>query len=290
MMATKYNITTHHTGKKLNLFKGHTDRILSLFILENAKTNSGETVKSPLLFSAGADKTIRVWELVSGKHMKMFEGHDQLINSVVAGSFSDMSSLFPIVNTSSMEKKGGEEEGGHREEGVPLTLTETIDNVNVSGKGNKSKKQELAVTIVSASSDHSIRIWDLHTGYLLFELVGHTACVYDTVIIKVPKYYAAIVKDSEEGVGSAALTPGSNIILSCSDDSTIKLWSLATGTLIKTIRWHGVSVRGIDAGALVDTSQHTPVVIVSCGWDKSIQFHDFQHAIEATEKSCCVLS
>jgi WD40 repeat protein len=132
-----------------------------------------------------------------------------------------------------------------------------------------------------------LRIWDLHTGYLLFELLGHTACVYDTVIIRVTQYYANLIYGSSEN--SSSLVPDSNVILSCSDDSTIKLWSLSTGTLIKTLRWHGVSVRGIDAGPLADEGL-SPVMVASCGWDKSIQFHDFHDAIAASEKGCCTIS
>lgn len=138
------------TGKKINNFKGHTDKILSVFIMNPL----GEV---PLVLSAGSDKKIRVWELQTGAHIRMLEGHEDEINSVVAGSFSGISSLIPI-------RLAGEN---------------SRDHVLIPGL-DPSK----STVIVSGSKDLTVRVWDFRSGHLLFELLGHTACVYEVALIK----------------------------------------------------------------------------------------------------------
>ena len=89
------------------------------------------------------------------------------------------------------------------------------------------------------------------------------------------------------------LAPGSDVILSCSDDSTIKVWNLAAGSLAKTLRWHKLSVRCIDAKALssgAKSSSKVPIVICSCGLDKTIQIHNFSDVLINKVESCCNIS
>lgn len=239
------------TGKKMSNFKGHTDKILSVYIMNPLSDN-------PLVLSGGADKKIRVWELLTGAHIRMLEGHDDEINSVVAGSFSGISSLIPISN-----------------------INEDENHAAVAGlDANKS------TVIVSASKDLTVRVWDFKSGHLLFELLGHSACVYEVALMR--------AKESPLSKGKNVIPPGTPIIVSCSEDATVKLWNLVTGKLIKSLKWHSVSVRGIDVASVLAQSSSDPnsgiSLIASCGWDKTIQFHELGEALYAQKDGFCSIS
>ena len=237
------------TGKKINNFKGHSDKILSVFIMNPLSEN-------PLVLSAGADKKIRVWELLTGAHIRMLEGHEDEINSVVAGSFSGISSLVPISHLNDNDK--------------------TLADVS----GLDSSK---STVIVSASKDLTVRVWDFRSGHLLFELLGHTACVYEVSIMR--------ARDTPLAKGNNIIPPGTPIIVSCSEDATIKLWNLVSGKLVKSLKYHSVSVRGIDCATVLQTSEPGSGVslIASCGWDKTIQFHELGEALYAKNESSCTV-
>ena len=52
---------------------GHTDSVFSLAITPNGE----------YIVSGGGDKTIKLWDLSSGKCLRTFEGHSGCVNSVV---------------------------------------------------------------------------------------------------------------------------------------------------------------------------------------------------------------
>lgn len=88
------------TGKRLLHFKAHTAKILSVFIVNPISD-------TPFMISAGCDKKIHVWELLSGKHVRLLEGHEDEVTSVYAGSFPGVTSLNPISNPGDVRNKYG---------------------------------------------------------------------------------------------------------------------------------------------------------------------------------------
>jgi WD40 repeat protein len=258
------------TGKRLMTFKGHVDKVLSVFILNPVSD-------LPLILSAGCDKKIRVWELLSGKHVKMLEGHDEEITTITGGSYTGVASLIPISNTPDVDD--------------PDNSTKSLSNF-------------VSVIIVSGSRDLSIRVWDFKTGYLLFELLGHSACVYQVVLTRSMGKFSHI-EDGSIIPEFALVPPNSPLIVSCGDDSTVKVWNLENGKLVKSFKWHHVSVRGVDASNLFSSSDDTSsdgssvtttynpgiVMIASCGWDKMIHFHNLDELLSANDTlcdSCCI--
>jgi WD40 repeat protein len=75
---------------------------------------------------------------------------------------------------------------------------------------------------VSASHDHTLKVWDLATGQEVHTLQGHT--------------------DEVHGV---AVTPDGRIVVSTSYDRTLKVWDLATGHAVHTLRGHTAGVQGV---------------------------------------------
>ena len=70
--------------------------------------------------------------------------------------------------------------------------------------------------VVTASSDHSARIWDTKAGAVMATLGGHT-----------------------EGVRSASFSPDGTRVVTAARDGSAKIWDAGSGALIKTLSGHG---------------------------------------------------
>ncbi len=99
-------------------------------------------------------------------------------------------------------------------------------------------------TLVSASADKTIKIWNLATGELIRTLSGHSSFVNYLVI-----------------------SPDGQILASASADKTIKIWNLANGQLIRTLTGHSGFVNYL---AISRDGQR----LVSASADKTIKIWD----------------
>jgi len=77
-------------------------------------------------------------------------------------------------------------------------------------------------TLLSASRDRTIKLWDLARGTCLKTLEGHAG-----------------------PVGSAVLSRDGRRVLSGSDDQTLKLWELSSGKCLRTFAGHGEAVLSV---------------------------------------------
>ena len=119
-------------------------------------------------------------------------------------------------------------------------------------------------TVISGSSDRTIKIWNLETGTEKDTLKGHSESVYaiavtpdgQTVIsgsgdktIKIWNLVTGEEKSTLEGhinsVRAIAVTPDGKTVISGSRDKTIKIWNLETGEEKNTLKGHSQSVYAI---------------------------------------------
>ncbi|HEY6345653.1 MAG TPA: NB-ARC domain-containing protein [Bryobacteraceae bacterium] len=117
---------------------------------------------------------------------------------------------------------------------------------------------------VSASSDNTLKVWDLETGRELLALEGHTGPV-DGVMVMPDGHRVVSASDDKtlrvwdletgrgllalEGhagpVNGVAVTPDGRRAVSASWDQTLKVWDLETGRELRTLEGHSSGVNGV---------------------------------------------
>ena len=116
--------------------------------------------------------------------------------------------------------------------------------------------------VVSASADHTLKVWDLATGQTLWTLAGHAAEVVACAVtpdgrrvVSASADHTLKVWDLATGqtlwtlaghdawVLACAVTPDGRRVVSASTDHTLKVWDLATGQTLWTLAGHAAGVR-----------------------------------------------
>ena len=97
-------------------------------------------------------------------------------------------------------------------------------------KGHKGVVCDLAAqgrTLVSGSVDTRVRVWDTITGECKWILTGHTG---EGLFFLVPLSHIAVLTSRPHSVYGVALDTKRNIACSSSEDKTVRVWDLNTGT------------------------------------------------------------
>jgi WD40 repeat protein/beta-lactamase regulating signal transducer with metallopeptidase domain len=195
----------------------------------------------------GGDKTLRLWDVRTGKEIRKFEGHaDQLS----AAAFSPDGKTILSGGADKVLRWHDAESG--------KLLREFPGHAGPIGAVAFAPDGK---TAVSAGQDKTLRVWDLESGRCLHELSGHTGWV--------------------RGV---AFTPDGKTIVSAGRDSAIRVWDADKGVEVKRI---DMSVKPVDVtrgwiealalspdGKRVVVGQNETVYVVDLGsGDKVRQFY-----------------
>ncbi|MBD1945374.1 AAA family ATPase [Coleofasciculus sp. FACHB-712] len=119
-------------------------------------------------------------------------------------------------------------------------------------------------TLASASSDNTLKVWNLATGKPIATLQGHHEAVWSVSYSPDGKTLASASSDNtlkvwnlatgqeiatlqghNEGVMSVSYSPDGKTLASASSDNTIKVWNLATGQEIATLQGHQAAVYSV---------------------------------------------
>jgi WD40 repeat protein/predicted Ser/Thr protein kinase len=143
-------------------------------------------------------------------------------------------------------------------------------------------------TLVTAESDHVLRLWSLATGVRLRSMMGHTGTVTamevspsNHLLVSGSEDQTVRLWDTESGVRirtfvgnrtavtAVAISPDTRTIVSGSQDGMLRLWDRQTGKLLRSL---AVPKTAITAIAFDQTSEH----LISASSDRLIQVWDLQ--------------
>ncbi|MCS7227406.1 MAG: WD40 repeat domain-containing protein [Endomicrobia bacterium] len=150
------------------------------------------------LASGSLDRTIKLWEVSTGRLVRTLEGHTWDVESVafsadgkyLASGSGDKTIKLWEVSTGRLVRTLE----GH---------TDRINSVAFSADGKY---------LASGSWDKTIKLWEVSTGRLVCTLEGHT-----------------------DRINSVAFSADGKYLASGSEDATMKLWNVAVGKLLVTL-------------------------------------------------------
>ncbi len=264
------------------------------------------------MVSGSDDKTVRLWDVNSGKLLKTLNGHSDIVLSVVISSDNRYIVSGGYDTVKLWDFKSGK---------LLKTLNGHSDSVASVAISSDNRY------IVSGGWDKTVQLWDVNSGKLLKTLNGHNRSVYSVAISSDNRYIVSGSSDKtvklwdlksgniiktlnghSDIVLSVAISSDNRYIVSGSWDKTVKLWDVNSGKLLKTLNGHysvaissdnrymvsgsddkTVRLWDVNSGKLLKTlnghsdSVHSVAIssdnryIVSGSWDKTIKIFNIEN-------------
>lgn len=158
-----------------------------------------------ILASPSYDKTIRLWDVETGKCLRTLEGHKDRVISV---AFDPAGSILA---------SGGSDKTVKLWEIASGKLLQTLEGHQ--GWVSSVAFDPAGGILASGSSDKTVKLWETASGKLLQTLYGH-----------------------QDLVESVAFDPAGHTLASGSHDKTVKLWDPLAGRLLNTLGGHNGEV------------------------------------------------
>jgi WD40 repeat protein len=222
------------TFEEIFTLKGHSHAVKSIAFNQIPPTPLKKGDTGGILASGSWDKTIKLWDVNTGKEICTLTGHQLQVSSV---AFSPDGKLLASTSFDRTIRLWKLSEGvKNRPHYTFLGHAWAVLTVAFSPDGKM---------LVTGSEDNTIKLWDLSTGQLIRTLLCHSWSVVtvalsadgETLISgswdKTVKLWK--VSDLEEmatlsghldAVSAVAVSPVARVIASGSRDKTIKLWQL----------------------------------------------------------------
>ncbi|KAJ3391586.1 hypothetical protein HDU84_005712 [Entophlyctis sp. JEL0112] len=272
-------------GPLVSSMFGHSDPVTSV-----AFNHDGS-----LIASGSRDKTVRVWNPLSGALVSEMKGHSHHVNSV---AFNHDGSLIA---------------SGSRDKTVrlwnPLSGTLVSELKGHSDYVNSVTFNHDGSLIASGSSDSTVRVWSPVSGDLVSEIKGHSDRVNSvafnhdgsfvasgsndcTVQVWNPLSGALVskLKGHSHHVNSVAFNHDGSLIATGCADETVRVWNPLSGALVSELKGHSHHVNSVAFnGSLIASGSHDSTVRVwnplsgalvselkgHSGWVRSVAFnHD----------------
>ncbi|KAJ3090568.1 hypothetical protein HK102_003327 [Quaeritorhiza haematococci] len=305
----------HYDESKSLLATGSYDHTIRLWNLEtnqcirvlegHTRCVRGVQFDDTKIVSASMDGTIRIWNLKTGDCMRVLEGQNR--QGIVCLHFDDRGLLASGSVDSNISV-------WNILTGKCFTLTGHTDWVNKVQILNRTQ-------LLSCSDDTTVKMWDLQTRQLLKTFSGHTGQIQcfqawaagPSVPVQsssssssttppcptIPTSSSTLSSTQPTSTTTtSAITPASpptprctksNKLITGSLDSTLRIWSLATGECLKTLFGHmeGVWCVQFDSLRIVSGAHDSTVKI----WDveSGALMHDLK-GLHRGAVNCCQLT
>ena len=226
------------------------------------------------IVSGGDDRTVRVWDMKSGRLHHVLYGHSESVRAVavtpdgrhiVSGGTYDVVRVWDLKSGQFLHSIAGQ--GAFR----------AVHTVAVSADGRR---------VAWAGAGNAVQVWDLANGRLEHRLKSQDQVVRFVVLTPDGKYLlscgdAGIVQiwglssgqlerclnGKSHPVFSIAVTPDGNRIVSGGSDNSVRVWDLASGRLERTL-WGHTDV--VDTLAVTGDGNR----VISGGHDKKVLMWD----------------
>ncbi len=253
----------------------------SLFrILEGSSIVNGVAVtpNGKRAVSASGDNTLKVWDLDSGRELRILEGHSEAVYGVAVTPDGKRAVSASRDNT----LKVWDLDSGH-ELRTLKGHSDSVNGVAVTPDGKRA---------VSASLDYTLKVWDLDSGRELRTLEGHSRSVSGVAVTPDGKRAVSASRDNtlkvwdldsghelrtlkghSDSVNGVAVTPDGKRAVSTSEDNTLKVWDLDSGRELLSLKGHSDSVS--DVAVTPDGKR-----AVSASWDKTLKVWDLDSGRE----------
>ena len=256
-------------GTSKRSFIGHSNTIFDL--------SFSPQTKNPLLASASADNTIRLWSLTDGKTLHTLTANNQTDEvPYLAVSFSPDGQILAA----------GDYKGG-----LQLWSKEgkLLDKIQDKFRGHAKAVWDVAFspdgqTLASASADRTVKLWRVKGNKL--ELVktiegfrsevlsvrfspdGHfLATGSEEGSVKLWSQTGSFFKrlsDKEQPIWGVQFSPDGRSLASVGEDRLVKLWDVQTGQLLKTLVGHTDQIKAVSFSPDGKT-------IASASFDKTVK-------------------
>jgi len=262
--------------KIIKTLKEHTNNVLSVAITPDGKS----------LASGSWDRTIIIWNPVTGEDIKTLTGHSDWVcslafssdgNYIISGSYDQtikiwevkkwecirtISGHFSFINFVAFSPDGKYIASSSYDKSIKIWKVESGECIRTL-KGHALEVWSIAFSpdgkhLVSGSIDKTIKIWEIETGKCINTLVGHTDWVYSVVFSPDGKYIASGSRDKLARIWNWKANDCINELKGHFEDVGTVTYSadgrfLATGSYDKTIKVWNVK----DGSCLVTLNGHS---------------------------------
>lgn len=244
-------------------FPGHSDPAELCTLAGHSKGVSCVALSADgrIAISASYDKTLKVWDVGTGRELRTLTGHREEVDGVaisadgglaISASFDKTLKVWDVTTGRELRTLTGHRQG--------------VNKVALSADG------QLAV---SASHDKTLKVWDVATGSELFTLRGHSDSVIGVAMHAdkrlvvsssldntVKMWDISRVRSSDKvepreqrtiqekiHVKDTAVCVDSRRIIFASSDGTLRVWDMDTGRELRTLTGHSDSVSDVAVSA-----------------------------------------
>ncbi|PGH17113.1 hypothetical protein AJ79_01251, partial [Helicocarpus griseus UAMH5409] len=225
----------------IQTFKGHTADIRAL------------QFDGHKIISGSLDHTIKIWNWQTGKCVLTFSGHDDgIIGLDIAGNILASGAMDETIKVWNFENK------------VAFTLRGHTDSVN-SVKFDMTSR-----TLISASDDFTLQLWDLDTRQCIRTFEAHCGQVQQVAFISPQIEHSlelsladsTLVTTCDRAVEGTGVSYGKGFLthperpllplyaISASLDDTLRLWNTASGACVRVSFGHAKGVWALAVDSL----------------------------------------
>ncbi|KAJ3331922.1 POC1 centriolar protein A [Blyttiomyces sp. JEL0837] len=220
------------------------------------------SIDGRLIVSGGEDKTVRLWDMKTGRGLRTLEGHANTVNAVAVSP----DGLWVVSGSKDTTCRVWDVETGRCVQ-VLDGHTLSVNCVAITPDGHR---------IVSGSDDKTVKVWECDLERSLQQASsGRKGTDANEV------HY--------DSVRALCISDDGKFVVSAGADSTVKVWSADTGKLVRTVEARVLNAASWDdAARKVSMAEMRLTEAAAEGTPYSSFYHALEDVLDRTKKSVVV--